>query len=158
MAAETYLALVGAEAEVLESLTAVLGATEDKGVATSRGTESKLIQSNGLTTSGDNARAGGSGEAESGNSHLGHGEQAVVISDGADNNHGALLALLVEVGNNAGQGDGRPVGLRHKKTAKHNLVEGGVGTTYVLSVFGRELSGFGAETYGQGSGKALPRA
>lgn len=65
---------MGAEAEVLDSLAAVLGATQDQGVATSRGTESKLVQSDGLATGGDDAGAGGRGEAESSDGHLGEGE------------------------------------------------------------------------------------
>lgn len=120
--------LVGAKAKVLESLAAVLGTTEDQGVAASGGTESKLVQSNGLTTSGDDASAGGGGETQSSDGHLGDGEKTVVISNGADDNDGALLAFGVDVGNNAGQGDGGPVDLGHEKSTENNLVEGGVGT------------------------------
>lgn len=119
---------MGAETEVLDGLTAVLGTTEDQGVAASGGTESKLVQGDGLTTGGDNAGTGGSGEAESSDGHLGAGEEAVVVSDGTDNDDGALLALLVDVGNNAGQRDGGAVDLGHKESAEDNLVEGRVGT------------------------------
>lgn len=123
------LALVGAKAKVLNSLAAVLGATQDQSVAASGGAEGKLVKSDGLTTGSHNAGAGGSGEAESGDGHLGDGEQAVVISDGADNNDSALLALLVDVGNDPGQRDRGSVDLGHKKAPKNNLVEGRVGTT-----------------------------
>lgn len=129
--------LVGTEAEVLDGLTAVLGATEDQGVATSGGTKSKLVQSDSFATSGHNAGTGGGGEAESRNSNLGAGEKTVVVSNGADDDDGALLALLVDVGNDARQGNGRTVDLGHEESAEDNLVEGRVGTTYII----RQYSG-----------------
>lgn len=119
---------VGTEAEVLNSLTGVLGATEDQGVASGGSTESKLVQGNGLTASGDNAGAGSGGESQSSDSHLGELEQAVIIGDGTDNDDGSLLALLVDVGDNSGQGDGRAVDLGRKQTSENDLVEGRVGS------------------------------
>lgn len=123
------LALVGTETEVFERLAAVFWAAEDQRVAARRRTESKLVQGDGITTSSDNASTGGSGEAEGSDGHLGEGEQSVVVSDGADHDNSALLALLVDVANNARQRDGGAVDLGHEKTAKNNLVEGRVGTT-----------------------------
>lgn len=122
------LVLVGAHAEVLDGLTGVLGTTENKGVAASGSTESKLIQSDGLTAGGDNAGAGGGSEAESRNRDIGERKETVVVGDGSDNNDGALLALLVDVGNNAREGHRRTVDLGHEETAENNLVEGSVGT------------------------------
>lgn len=120
--------LVGAEAEVPDSLAAVLGATQDQGVAAGGGTESQLIKGDGLTAGGDDAGAGGGSEPESGNSDLGEGGvQAVVVSDGADHDDGPLLALLVDVGDDARQGDGRAVDLGHKQASEDDLVERGVG-------------------------------
>ena len=89
--------LVGTEAEVLDGLTGVLGATEDQSVATGRSTESKLVQSDGLTTGGDDASASSGGETKGSDSHLGESEEAVVVRDSSDNDDGALLALLVDV-------------------------------------------------------------
>lgn len=121
--------LVRTEAEVLEGLTAVLGSTEDQGVAAGRSTESKLIQGDGLTTGSDNAGTGGGSEAEGGNGGLGEGQETVVIGDGADDDDGALL-LLADVGNNAGEGNGRAVDLGHEKSSENNLVEGGIGSAW----------------------------
>lgn len=124
---EGFLVLVGTEAEVLDGLTAVLGSTEDQGVASGGGTESKLVQGDGLTTSSDNAGTGGGSEAEGGNGGLGEGQETVVIGDGADDDDGALL-LLAKVGNNAGEGNGRAVDLGHEKSSENNLVESGIGS------------------------------
>ena len=124
----THLVLVRAEAEVLDGLTAVLGAAENKGVAASGSSESELVERNGLATGGNNACTGGSGESQSSDGQLREGEQAVVIGDGTDNDDGTFLALLVDVGNDAGQRYGRAVDLGHKEASKNNLVEGRVGT------------------------------
>lgn len=125
-----YLVLVGTEAEVLDGLTAVLGSTEDQGVASGRSTESKLVQGDGLTTSSDNAGTGGGSEAEGGNGGLGEGQETVVIGDGADDDDGALL-LLAKVGNNAREGNGRAVDLGHEKSSENNLVESGIGSAWL---------------------------
>jgi hypothetical protein len=120
--------LVGTEAEVLDGLTGVLGTTEDQGVASGRSTESKLIQGDGLTTSGEEASTSGGGESQGSDGHLGALEQAVVIGDGADDDDSSLLTLLVNVGNNSGQRDGRSVDLGRKQTSKDDLVERRVGS------------------------------
>lgn len=120
--------LVGTHAEVLEGLTGVLGTAEDQGVATGRSAESELVEGNGLTTSGDDAGTGGSGEAESSNGNLGEGKETVVVGDGADNNDGALLTLLVDVGDDTRERDGGAVDLGHEEASENNLVEGSVGT------------------------------
>ena len=106
----TYLVLVGAEAEVLESLTGVLGATDQQGVAAGRGTQSQLVEGQGLATGGDDAAAGGSGESQSGDGHLRDLEEAVVIGDGADDNDGLVL-LVADLALDAGQGNGGSVDL-----------------------------------------------
>lgn len=97
-----FLVFVGTHAEVLDSLTGVLGSTQDQSVAASGGAQSKLIQSDGLAASLDDASTSSSGESQSGNVDLGEGQQAVVIGDGADNDDGTLLALLVDVPDDAG--------------------------------------------------------
>lgn len=122
--------LVRAKAEVLDGLTAVLGATENEGVATGRSAKSKLIESDSLTTSGNDAGTGGGSESKSGHGHLGASEQAVVVSDGANDDNGALLAFLVDVRDDAGQGNGRAVDLGHEEASKNDLVERGIGTAY----------------------------
>jgi hypothetical protein len=119
---------VRAETEVLDSLTGVLGTTEDQGVAASGSTESKLIEGDSLTAGSKDASTGGGSEAERSDGELGADQHAVVVGDGADNDDGALV-ILGDVGCNAGEGDGRAVGLRHKQAAEDDLVEVGVGAT-----------------------------
>ena len=99
---------MGTEAEVLDGLTGVLGATEEEGVGTGGLLEGKLIQGDGLAASGLKTAAGSGGEAQSRNGDLGDLEQTVVVGDGTDNDNGALL-LLGCVGYDAGQGHGRAV-------------------------------------------------
>lgn len=105
-----YLVLVGAEAKVLESLTGVLGATDQQGVAAGGGTQSQLVEGQGLATGGDDAAAGGSGESQSGDGHLGDLEKTVVIRDGADDDDGLVL-LVADLALDAGQGNGGSVDL-----------------------------------------------
>jgi len=124
---EGFLVLVGAHAEVLEGLTAVLGSTEDHGVAAGRGAQSQLVEGDGLAASSGDAGTGGSGEPKGGNADLGEGQETVVIGDSADDDDGSLLSLLVDVGRDARERDRRSVDLGHKQAAEHNLVEGSVG-------------------------------
>lgn len=113
-------------AEVLDSLTGVLGSTQDQSVAAGRGTQSKLIQGDGLTTGLDDASTSSGGETQSSDSDLGEGQEAVVIGDGSDNDDDALLALLVDVADDTGQRNGGAVDLGHKETSEDDLVEAGV--------------------------------
>lgn len=77
--------LVGAEAEVLDGLTGVLGATEEDDVRASRGTEGQLVESQALTTGLLNASAGSGSEAKRSDGELRDLVEAVVIGDGANN-------------------------------------------------------------------------
>ena len=122
----TYLVLVGAHAEVLDSLTCVLGATEQQSVASSGGAESKLVEGQCLTTGGDNASTGSGSESKSGNGDLGDFEKAVVVGNGADDNDDLTLLVLGELALDTGEGDGGSVGARHKEATEDNLVEAGV--------------------------------
>ena len=101
---------MGTETEVLDGLTGVLGATEQQGVATGGGTQSQLVEGQGLTTGGDDAAAGGGGESQGGDGHLGDLEETVVIRDGADNDDGLVL-LVADLALDAGQGNGGSVDL-----------------------------------------------
>lgn len=120
---------MGTEAEVLDGLTVVLGATQEQGVGTGGFLQGELVEGQGAAASGQDARAGGGGEAQSGDLDLGDLEQAVVIGDGADNNDGLLVVAILQVGLDTGQRDGRAVDARGKQAAQDNLVEGRVGTT-----------------------------
>jgi hypothetical protein len=128
---------VRTETEVLVRLPGVLGSSEEESVGTSGGTESELIQGDGLTTSGLNAGAGSGGESESGDRNLGNREETVIVGDGTDNNDGAVVVLgvlLVDVGiggvaRDLAQRHGRAVHLGHEQAAEDDLVEGRIGTT-----------------------------
>ena len=154
--------LVGTEAEMLEGLTSVLGATEQQGVGTGGLLKSELIKGLGLAAGSNDASTGGGGEAQSSDIDLGDLEEAVVIGDGTDNNDGLLLVAVLEVGGNAGEGDGRAVDARHEEATEHDLVEGRVGTacgrkvSFVLRNNHRESPG--QKTYEPRSGKASPGA
>lgn len=124
--AEPYLVLVWAETEVLEGL-ARLWSTEEEGVASGWGAESKLIQGKNLTTGSQDAGASGSGEAEGSDRELWDSQEAVVISDGTDNDNGLVVGLLRDVGNDAGERHWRPVDAGHKQAAEDDLVEGRLG-------------------------------
>lgn len=121
------------EAEVLHSLAGVLGATEEESVGTGGGAESKLVQSEGLTTGLLNAGASGSGETEGSNRQLGDVQQAVVISDGTDHDNSLALVGLADVGNGAGQGNRGAVNSGHEQATENGLVEVGLGTAYYAS-------------------------
>jgi hypothetical protein len=126
---------VGTEAEVLDGLTGVLGATEEEGVGTGRGAHGQLIDGQGLTTSGDNAGAGSVGVAEGSDRELGELKKTVVVSDGADQDDGLALVGLGRVlvgssGNNLGQRHGRTVDLAHVQTAEDSGVKLAVGTAF----------------------------
>lgn len=73
------LVLVRTHAEVLDSLTGVLGTTEEDGVGTGGGAEGKLVESQALTASLGDSGTSSAGEAESGDGHLGNLEHAMFI-------------------------------------------------------------------------------
>lgn len=124
---------VRTEAEVLDSLTGVLGATEKESVGTSWSAHGELVNGEALTTSGQDAGAGSRGEAEGGDGELWNGKEAVVVSDGADQDNGLALVLLggVLVGsgrNNLGDAHWWAVDVAHHQSPQDDRVELGVGT------------------------------
>lgn len=127
--------LVGTKAEVLNGLTGVLGPTEEQGVGTGRGAESKLVKSEALATGLLNTGTSSGGEAKSGDAQLGNLKHAVVVSDGTDNDDGLSLVGFGLVGGDcgvckAGERDRWAVDLGHKEAAKDNLVEAALGTAW----------------------------
>lgn len=118
---------MGTEAEVLNGLTGVLGATEKEGVGASGLLESELVEGQDLAAGSGDPGTGGGGDAEGGNLDLGDAEEAVVIGNGADNDDGLLLVAVLEVGRNAGQRDGGAVDAAHEQAAQDHLVEGSIG-------------------------------
>lgn len=117
------------KAEVLDCLTSVLGSTEEKCVRSSRSPESKLIQgqcfSAGLLDSG----SGSSSEAQGSHRQLRDVKQAVVVSNGANNDDGLALVRIGHVGSDTRQRNRGAVNSRHEKTTQHDLVEVGVRAT-----------------------------
>ncbi len=118
--------LVWSHTEVPESLTG-LWTSEEEGVGSGWRTESELIQREDLTAGSDDASAGSGGEAERSDGELWDGQEAVVISDGTDNDNGLVVGLLGNVGNDSGDRHWWPVDAGHKQTAEDDLVEGGLG-------------------------------
>lgn len=137
---KAHLVRVGAEAEVLDSLARVLGATEQEGVGTSGLLESELVEGDDLAAGIGDARTGGGGDAEGGNRHLGDGQETVVIGDGADDDNGLLLVAVLEVGRDAGQRDGGAVDAAHEQAAQDHLVEGSISAAWKGDVYVRSAA------------------
>jgi len=122
-----------AKAKVLDRLAGILGTTQEQGIGAGRGLHSQLIEGQALAAGLLDAGARRGGEAESGDVELGHGEQAVVVGDGADHDDGlvAVAARVLGAGaadvDDARDGDGGPVDLRHEEPAEDYFVEVGVG-------------------------------
>jgi hypothetical protein len=134
-----FLVLVRAHAKVPDGLTVALGSTKNQGVASSGGTEGKLVQGNSFTTSGENPGSGSCSEPKSSHGELRNGQKTVVIGNGAHNDNSALI-VLCEIGHDARQRNRGPVNLRHEKASENNLVEGGIGTSRKEAVeFHQEL-------------------
>ena len=86
---------MGAEAEVLDCLTRVLGTTEEDDVRAGGRAESQLVECDALAAGLLDAGAGGGGEAQSADGHLGEGlGEAVVVGDGAHDRAGLSLVCL----------------------------------------------------------------
>jgi len=118
---------VRTEAEVLNSLTCVLGSTQEESIGASRSTQGELVQSQSLTTSLLNSGSGGSGKAESSDRQLGDVEEAVVVSNGSNDHNSLSLLSVGNVGDNARDGHWRAVDSGHEQSAKNNFVEVGLG-------------------------------
>lgn len=115
---------------MLDGLSGVLGTSEKEGVASSRSTESQLIESQDLSTGGDDARTSGSGEAEGRNAEFRDGQKTVVISDGTNNHDGLVVRLLGGVRYDSGDRDRGSVDAGHKQAAEDDLVERRLGSAY----------------------------
>lgn len=120
--------LVGTHAEVADGLTGVLGTTQQQGVGTSGLFEGQLIESLDGAAGSEDASAGGRGETQGSDVHLGDLEETDIVGDGADNDDRLLLVAVLEVGCDTRQGDGRAVDAGHEQSAQDNLVEARVGT------------------------------
>lgn len=91
---------------------------------TFRGLENQLVESHALATGGSNACSSGLGESEGGNVDLGDSQNALVVSDGANDDSGlALVGLLLVMLDQLGERQGRPVGARGDESSQNGLVE-----------------------------------
>lgn len=124
---------VGAETEVLHCLPSILGSAEEESVRSSRGTQSKLVQSQGLTTGLLNPGPSSSSKAKGCNGQLRDSKKTVVVSDGADHNDSLALVGVGHIGNNARERNGGAVDPGHEKAAQDDLVEVGFRTTCKIS-------------------------
>jgi hypothetical protein len=116
--------LVWSETEVLNSFSGVLGSSEKQGVASSRSSQSQLIQGQYLSSCSNNTGTSRGSKAESGNTELRDGQETVVVGNSTDNNDGLVIGLLGSVRNNSGDGDRGSVDAGHEKSAENDLVEG----------------------------------
>lgn len=125
--------LVRAKTEVLDRLSSVLGSPNEKGVASSRRSQRKLVESQSLASGCLDPGASSGRKPQSSNGELGDREKTVVISDGTNNDDGLVIVVgrvwVSTVLNDAGDRDRGPVDLGHEKTTENSLVEGTVGTT-----------------------------
>ena len=118
--------------EVLDGLTSVLGSAQKKCVRSSRSPESKLVQSQCLSTGLLDPGSGSSSEAQGSHRQLRDVKQAVVVGDGADNDNCLALVRIGHVRSDTRQRNRWAVDPRHEKTTQHDLVEVGVRATYSI--------------------------
>jgi len=97
-----FLVLVWSHAEMLDGLSGVLRSSKEESVASSRGSQRKLVQSQSLTSSSKDARTSSGSESESSHAELRNGQETVVIGDGTDNDDGLVVRLLGGVPDNSG--------------------------------------------------------
>lgn len=114
--------------EVLNSLPNVPLTPEKDSVGTSRGTESKLVKSEGLTTSGSDALPGSGRESKSGDGELGNLGETLVVENGAndDNGLGVVGVRVLGLLNDSRERNGGSVDLAHKQPLEDDSVELGV--------------------------------
>ena len=86
-----------------------LGASEEDGVRAGGGLHDQLIDGHALSTSLHNAGARGLSEAKGSHFHFGEVESAMVVSDGAHDDGGAVGAGA-KAGDNLAEGDWRSHG------------------------------------------------
>jgi len=118
-------------AEMLDRLSRILRSPQQHNIAAGRMLHGQLIQSQALTTSLFDPRAGGGGESESRDVQLGYNKETVVICDGADDGDGLvgvglLCGLGGDFGGDTGDGHRRAVDAGHEEASEDDFVEVGV--------------------------------
>jgi len=125
---ERFLVLVRTHAKVLHRFTRVPLAPQQNRVRTSGCPQGKLVQSQSLSTSIENALLRGSRKAESGNGEFGDLSHTHVVRDGSDlydDFRREVRYALCLLGNSR-QGDGRAVDFGEEQSVEDDLVEVGV--------------------------------
>lgn len=117
-------------AEVLEGSAGGTSTLEQQGVLAGGRTQGQLIESQNLTASLQDALASRLGNMEGAQRQFGNGQQAVIIGNGANNNHGRLWLIGgLEEASDALQRHWGPVDTAHEQTLQDDTVELLVGTT-----------------------------
>lgn len=101
---------------------AALWSTEENGVGSSWGTKGELVESNALSSSGDNTLSGGLGERKSTYRQLWNLKHAHIIGNLSDDN-GNLSVLVLHVLRKTVKSDRRFVDLGHMKTLYYGCAE-----------------------------------
>lgn len=113
--------------EVLGGFTSMTLSLDQNGLGTSGSLEGQLVESNNVTASLNNARAGSISNVEGAHVHgARESEQTFVISDGT-NNDGDVVGLSVLL--DLGEGHSRSVHARHHQAAQYNSVEARISST-----------------------------
>lgn len=125
------LVLVRTKAKVSDGLSLVSVTLDKGGVLASGGAASKLVKSENLTTSLQNASTGSASDTEGGNSQLGEFQKTSIVSNGADNNKNVLARdfAILDCSSKITSGNRWSVGLGKVKRLKKLLVELRLGTT-----------------------------
>lgn len=118
----------GAVAEVTNRVTGVLSTTQQHSVGTLGSAQGQLIQSDALTTSLDDSGSGSLGESQSSNGQLRDLQQALIISDGTNNNSG-LAILAIHVSGKSGDGNRRVINSGHSQSLDNGGSELGLSTS-----------------------------
>ena len=113
LAGNVWLSSLEGTTEVLNGLPNVPLTPEENSVGTSRSSESKSVEGDGLTTGGGDSCSGSVGESESSNGELGDFGQSLVIEDGTYSDDGLVTGRVGVLGllDDSGEGDGGSVDL-----------------------------------------------
>ena len=123
------------EAEVSDSLSGVSWASEDNSVLTGWGSQSQLVQGDGLTTSFDDSSLGALSESQSSDADLWSLQQSEVVGDGTNNNDDLVGSVLLLQGSvDSGKRHWRSVDLGEEQRSQDDLVELGVRAACGVSI------------------------
>jgi len=117
----------GGMSEMGKSFTA-LGSTEENSVGSSWGTKGKLVESDALSSSGDDTLSGGLSERKSTYRQLWYLKHAYIVGY-LSNNNGNLSVLVLHVLRKTVKSDRRLVDLGHMKTLYYGCAKLRISTT-----------------------------